>query len=97
MSDLVENSEDRFSQNEAIRTVARHTKLQTTIKVLFGISINKKNVLDAGRPFLGVDIYVVPLMECILVRFARVCCQVEDFDARNKCLAANSQTGLSVS
>ena len=91
MSDLVENPEDRFSQNEAICTVARYTKLQTTIKVVFGISINKNNVLDAGRPFLGVDIFPTQL-----VRFVRVCSQVEDFNARNKCLAVNSQSGLSV-
>ena len=34
--------------------------------------------------------YVVPLMVCIsqLIRFARVCSHVEDFNARYKCLTA---------
>ena len=35
--------------------------------------------------------HVVPLMECIflkLIRFARVCSHVDDFNARNKCLTA---------
>ena len=60
----------------------------------FDFDINNFRLLDGDaprRPSYGVYISQ-------LIRFARVCSHVDDFNTRNKCLTAIfSQTGLSVS
>ena len=55
---------------------------------------------NVNFPFLDGDVsrrpsYGVYISQ--LIRFARVCHHVTDFNARNKCLTVTSRTGLSVS
>ena len=65
--------------------------------------LNKRDDFDfdiVNFPFLVGDVprrtsYGIYISQ--LIRFARVCNHVADFNARNKCLTAKSPAGLSVS
>ena len=51
------------------------------------LQLNKANISDTEAPFLDLHLsYGVYISQ--LIRFARVCNHVTDFNARNKCLTA---------